>query len=142
MQAIVDREGHDFKLAAWDWWYYAEKVKKDKYDLDDAMLRPYFKMENVRQGAFDVAQKLYGIRFVKREDIQVYQPDVEVFEVLEADGTHIGIFYSDYYPRNGKRSGALVQLAAEPIQHRWRFRYAVGLQRGQLRQAPPRTSRP
>jgi len=106
MQAIVDREGGDFKLQAWDWWHYAEKVKKDKYALDDAMLRPYFKMENVRQGAFDVAQKLYGIRFVKRDDIQVYHPDVEVFEVLEADGTHIGVFYSDYFPRNGKRSGA------------------------------------
>jgi len=106
MQAIIDREGHDFKLQAWDWWYYAEKVKKEKYALDDAMLRPYFKMENVRQGAFDVATKLYGVRFVKRNDIQVYHPDVEVFEVLEADGTHIGIFYSDYYPRDGKRSGA------------------------------------
>jgi len=106
MQAIIDRQGHDFKLQAWDWWCYAEKVKKEKYALDDAMLRPYFKMENVRKGAFDVAEKLYGIRFVKRHDIQVYHPDVEVFEVLEADGTHIGIFYSDYYPRDGKRSGA------------------------------------
>ena len=106
MQAIIDREGHDFKLQAWDWWYYAEKVKKEKYALDDAMLRPYFKMENVRKGAFDVAEKLYGIRFVKRHDIQVYHADVEVFEVLEADGTHIGLFYSDYYPRDGKRSGA------------------------------------
>ncbi len=106
MQAIIDREGHNFKLQAWDWWYYAEKVKKQKYALDDAMLRPYFKMENVRKGAFDVAEKLYGIRFVKRGDIQVYHPDVEVFEVFEADGTHVGIFYSDYYPRDGKRSGA------------------------------------
>jgi len=106
MQAIIDREGHDFKLQAWDWWHYAERVKKEKYALDDAMLRPYFRMESVRQGAFDVAEKLYGIRFVKRQDIQVYHPDVEVFEVLEADGTHIGIFYSDYYPRDGKRSGA------------------------------------
>ena len=106
MQAIIDKEGHDFKLQAWDWWYYAEKVKKEKYALDDAMLRPYFKMENVRKGAFDVAEKLYGIRFVKRDDIEVYHPDVDVFEVLEADGTHLGIFYSDYYPRNGKRSGA------------------------------------
>ena len=106
MQAIIDREGHDLKLQAWDWWYYAEKVKEQKYALDDAMLRPYFKMENVRKGAFDVAEKLYGIRFVKRHDIQIYHPDVEVFEVLEADGTHIGIFYSDYYPRDGKRSGA------------------------------------
>ena len=106
MQAIIDREGGGFKLEAWDWWYYAERVKKEKYDLDDAMLRPYFKMEEVRKGAFDVAQKLYGIRFVKRDDIPVYHPDVEVFEVLEADGTHIGIFYSDYFPRDGKRSGA------------------------------------
>ena len=106
MQAIVNKEGHNFKLQAWDWWYYAEKVKKEKYALDDAMLRPYFKMENVRRGAFDVARKLYGIEFVKRNDIQVYNPDVEVFEVLEADGIHLGIFYSDYYPRDGKRSGA------------------------------------
>ncbi|MBW7992834.1 MAG: M3 family metallopeptidase, partial [Planctomycetes bacterium] len=106
MQAIINREGHNFKLQAWDWWYYAEKVKKEKYALDDAMLRPYFKMENVRRGAFDVAKKLYGIEFVKRNDIQIYKPDVEVFEVLEADGKHLGIFYSDYYPRDGKRSGA------------------------------------
>jgi len=106
MQAIIDKEGHNFKLQAWDWWIYAEKVKKEKYALDDAMLRPYFKMENVRKGAFDVAEKLYGIKFIKRNDIMVYHPDVEVFEVLEADGTHLGIFYSDYYPRDGKRSGA------------------------------------
>ena len=106
MQAIIDREGHDFKLQAWDWWYYAEKAKKEKYALDDAMLRPYFKMQNVRKGAFDMAEKLYGMRFFQRNDIEVYHPDVEVFEVLEADGTHLGIFYSDYYPRDGKRSGA------------------------------------
>ena len=106
MQAMINKEGHDFRLQAWDWWYYAEKVKKEKYALDDAMLRPYFKMENVRKGAFDVAEKLYGIRFAKRSDIKVYHPDVEVFEVLEADRTHLGVFYSDYYPRDGKRSGA------------------------------------
>lgn len=106
MQKIIDKEGGNFKLAAWDWWYYAEKVKKEKYDLDESMLRPYFKMENVRAGAFDVASKLYGIKFIKRNDIQVYNPDVEVFEVQEANGKHIGIFYSDYYPRDGKRSGA------------------------------------
>ncbi|MCP4609505.1 MAG: M3 family metallopeptidase [Planctomycetes bacterium] len=106
MQEIINREGHNFKLQAWDWWYYAEKLKKEKYALNDAMLRPYFKMENVRKGAFDVSGKLYGIKFVKRNDIQVYNSDVEVFEVLEADGTHLGIFYSDYYPRDGKRSGA------------------------------------
>ena len=106
MQAIINKEGHTFKLQPWDWWHYAEKVKKEKYALDDAMLRPYFKMESVRKGAFDVAENLYGIEFIKRNDIQGYHPDVEVFEVLEADGTHLGIFYSDYYPRYEKRSGA------------------------------------
>jgi len=105
MQTIINKKCHNFKLQAWDWWYYAEKVKKEKYALDDAMLRPYFKMENVRKGAFEVAGKLYGIKFIKRNDIQVYHQDVEVFEVLEADGTHLGIFYSDYYPRDSKRSG-------------------------------------
>jgi peptidyl-dipeptidase Dcp len=106
MQKIIDNEGGNFKLAAWDWWHYAEKVKKEKYDLDESMLRPYFKMENVRAGAFAVASKLYGIKFIKRDDITVYHPDVEVFEVQESNGKHIGIFYSDYYPRDGKRSGA------------------------------------
>jgi peptidyl-dipeptidase Dcp len=106
MQAVIDREGGGFKLAAWDWWYYAEKVKKEKYALDESMLRPYFKMENVRKGAFDVATKLYGIQFVPRPDIEPYAKDVEVFEVKEADGRHLGIFYTDYYPRDGKRAGA------------------------------------
>ncbi|HOI30472.1 MAG TPA: M3 family metallopeptidase [Melioribacteraceae bacterium] len=106
MQKIIDKEKGNFKLEAWDWWHYAEKVKKEKYDLDESMLRPYFKMENVRAGAFYVAEKLYGIKFIKRNDIAVYHPDVEVFEVQESDGKHIGIFYSDYYPRDGKRSGA------------------------------------
>lgn len=106
MQKLIDAEGGNFKLAGWDWWYYAEKVKIEKYALDEEMLRPYFKMENVRQGAFDVAAKLYGIQFIKRDDIPVYQPDVDVFEVKEADGTHIGILYTDYFPRSGKRAGA------------------------------------
>lgn len=106
MQRIIDRENDNFKLAAWDWWFYAEKVKKEKYSLDESMLRPYFKMENVRAGAFTVASKLYGIKFIKRNDIQVYHPDVEAFEVQETNGKHLGIYYSDYYPRDGKRSGA------------------------------------
>ncbi len=106
MQKIIDGEGKNLKLEAWDWWYYAEKVKKEKYALDEEMLRPYFKMENVRQGAFDVASKLFGIQFAERNDIQVYHPDVKAYEVKETDGKHIGIFYSDYYPRDSKRSGA------------------------------------
>jgi peptidyl-dipeptidase Dcp len=106
MQKIIDSEGENFKLAPWDWWYYAEKVKKQEYDFDEEMLRPYFKLENVRQGAFDLATKLFGIKFIKRNDIEVYNNDVEVFEVQEADGSLIGILYTDYYPRNGKRAGA------------------------------------
>ncbi len=106
MQAIINKEKGNFMLEPWDWWFYAEKVKKEKFDLDEEMLRPYFQMENVRSGAFAVASKLYGIKFIERNDIQVYNPDVKVFEVTEADGKHIGIFYSDYFPRDGKRSGA------------------------------------
>lgn len=106
MQKIIDKENGNFKLASWDWWYYAEKVKKEKYALDEEMLRPYFKMENVLAGAFAVASNLYGIKFHERNDIQTYDPDVKVFEVQEYDGKHIGIFYADYFPRDGKRSGA------------------------------------
>jgi peptidyl-dipeptidase Dcp len=106
MQEMIDAEGHDFKLQPWDWWYYAEKVKKAKYDLDDEQLRPYFQLENVRQGVFALATKLYGITFTKREDIPRYHPDVEAFEVKEADGNHIGILYTDYFPRASKRGGA------------------------------------
>jgi len=106
LQAMIDREGGDFKLQPWDWWYYAEKLKKEKYAMDDEVLRPYFVLENVRQGAFDVAHKLYGLSFLERTDIPTYNPDVKVFEVLDADGSHLGILYADYFPRENKRGGA------------------------------------
>ncbi len=106
LQKMIDEEGGKFKLQPWDWWYYAEKLKKEKYALDDELLRPYFRLENVRQGAFAVANKLYGITFTERNDIPKYQPDVKVYEVKEADGRLTGIFYSDYFPRAGKRGGA------------------------------------
>ncbi|MFH1195647.1 MAG: M3 family metallopeptidase [bacterium] len=106
MQKIIDREGGNFKLAAWDWWYYAEKLKKEKYDLDEEMLRPYFKLENVIKGVFDVATNLWGVQFVEGTDVPVYHPDVRAFEVTEANGKHIGILYTDYFPRDSKRSGA------------------------------------
>jgi peptidyl-dipeptidase Dcp len=105
MQKIIAREGGKFKLAPWDWWYYAEKLRKQKYDLDEEQLRPYFVMENVREGAFNVARKLYGIDFKKRTDIPVYYEGVEVFEVLEGD-RHLGLLYLDYFPRESKRGGA------------------------------------
>lgn len=106
MQKMIDDEGGNFSLEAWDWWYYAEKVKKANYDLDEEQLRPYFELENVRNGAFFVANKLFGISFEKRTDIPVYHPDVEAFEVKEADGTLIGILLTDYFPRESKRGGA------------------------------------
>jgi peptidyl-dipeptidase Dcp len=106
MEAVVHREGQTFSLSPWDWWYYSEKVKKEKYDLDEEQLRPYFKLENVIQGVFTVANRLYGITLTERKDIPTYHPDVKVFEVKEADGTHIGILYTDYFPRASKRGGA------------------------------------
>ncbi len=106
MQEMIAKEGGTFKLAPWDWWYYAEKVKKARYDLDEDELRPYFRMENVRKGVFDVAARLYGLKFVERTDIPRYADDVQVFEVQRTDGSHIGILYTDYYPRGGKGPGA------------------------------------
>jgi peptidyl-dipeptidase Dcp len=106
MQALIKKEGVTFRLKPWDWWYYAEKVKKAQYDLDEDDLRPYFQMENVRRGAFDVASRLYGIRFVERTDIPCYADDVQSFEVLNNDGSHIGVLFTDYYPRGGKGPGA------------------------------------
>jgi len=106
LEAMMNTEGIAGKLEPWDWWYYAEKLKKAKYDLDDETTRPYFELKAVRQGAFDVANKLWGLTFTPRTDIPIYHPDVEVFEVKEADGTHVGILYSDYFPRESKRGGA------------------------------------
>jgi len=106
LQAMIEKEGKDFKLEPWDWWYYAEKLKKLKYDLDDSLLRPYFRLENVRDGAFAVANRLYGITLEERTDIPKYHEDVKVFEVKEADGSHIGLLYVDYFPRASKRGGA------------------------------------
>lgn len=106
MQRIVDSEKGGFKLQAWDWWYYAEKVRKEKFDLDEEALKPYFKLENVRAGVFMVANKLWGLQFKPVHNVPVYHPDVEVFEVLDKDGSYLGLFYSDYFPRAGKRSGA------------------------------------
>ena len=106
MQAMIDKEGGNFKLAMWDWWYYAEKVRKAKYDLDEAQLKPYFSLNNVVDGMIYTASKLYNIKFIKRTDLPVYNDEVITYEVQEADGKHIGIFYMDFHPRAGKRNGA------------------------------------
>jgi len=106
MQAFIDRERGGFKLAPWDWWHYAEKVRQEKYALDDAALRPYFKLENVRLGIFTLCDKLYGLKFAERKDISVYNPEVQVFEVRETDGRQVGLLYMDFHPRPSKRGGA------------------------------------
>ncbi len=106
MQKMIDAEGGNFKLASWDWWYYAEKVKKQRYEFDDSVLRPYFVLDNVRQGAFMVANKLWGITFEERFDLPKYNDEVRTFEVKDKDGTHLAVYYADYHPRPGKRNGA------------------------------------
>ena len=106
LQELIRKEGGTFTLEPWDWWYYAEKERKAKYDLDENELRPYFLLENVRKGAFDVATKLYGLQFVERKDISKYVDETTVFEVKRNDGSHVGILYTDYFPRPGKQAGA------------------------------------
>lgn len=104
-QELINQEGGKFKLEPWDWWYYSEKIKKAKYDLDDEITRPYFKIDNVMEGMFYVANRLYGLSFTKRNDIPKYHPDVNTFEVTRA-GKHVGILMIDNYPRPSKRGGA------------------------------------
>jgi peptidyl-dipeptidase Dcp len=104
-QELINKENGKFNLAPWDWWYYSEKIRKAKYDLDDEVTRPYFKIDNVMEGMFYVANQLYGLNFIKRTDIPKYHPDVNTFEVTR-DGKHIGILMIDNYPRGSKRGGA------------------------------------
>ena len=106
MQKIAEKEGGKFKLESWDWWYYSEKLMKEKFNLDETELKPYFVIGNVRDAIFYVANKLYGLTFTKQTDIPVYSPDVETYVVKEADGTYAGVLYMDFYTRGGKRPGA------------------------------------
>ena len=106
LQGLIKKEGGTFKLEPWDWWYYSEKERKAKYDLDENELRPYFLLDNVIKGAFEVATRLYGLQFVERKDISKYIDETTVFEVKRADGSHVGILYTDYFPRPGKQAGA------------------------------------
>ncbi len=123
LQKLMDEEGKGEKLEPWDWWYYAEKLRKAKYDLDEEELKAYFKLENVRKGAFELAGKLWGLQFKQLEDMPVYNPEVEVFEVSDSDGSLIGILYTDYFPRAGKRAGAWMneiapQYVRDGVNHR------------------------
>jgi len=106
MQALIKKEGGNFKLESWDWWYYTEKIRKEKYDLDDSQLRPYFELNNVREGAFTLANKLYGLKFEELKNVSLPHPDAKAYEVKETDGSHVGVLIVDYFPRDSKRGGA------------------------------------
>lgn len=106
LQEMMDKDLPGEKLQPWDWWYYAEKLRQEKYALNEEELKPYFEMANVRKGVFGLANKLYGITIEPVEGLPVYHPDVETFKVVDSDGSLLGIFYTDYYPRSTKRPGA------------------------------------
>ncbi len=107
MQALIDRGNGNFKLAPWDWQYYAEQVRKAQYDLDEEQIKPYFELNRVLQdGVFFAANQLYGLTFKERKDIPVYHPDVRVFEVFDANGQSLALFYTDYFKRDNKSGGA------------------------------------
>jgi peptidyl-dipeptidase Dcp len=106
IQQMIARQGGNFKLESSDWWMYTERLRKEKFNLDENELRPYFKLSNVQKGAFDVANKLYGITFTEIRDIPKPHEEAFVYEVKEADGTHLGVLYQDFHPRASKRQGA------------------------------------
>jgi peptidyl-dipeptidase Dcp len=106
LQKAMSKDGVDGKLEGWDWRYYNEKVMKAKFDINENEVRPYLKLENVRDGMFHVANKLHGITFKKLENMPLPHPEAEVFECNDVDGTHLGVLYMDYFPRESKRGGA------------------------------------
>ncbi len=105
LQKLIAREGANFRLAPWDWRYYAEKLRQEKYDFDEAELKPYFQLNNIIEAAFYTATRLFGVTFRERQDVPVYHPDVRVWDVLKGEVV-IGLFYGDYFARPGKQSGA------------------------------------
>ena len=105
MEELFKKDYPDGEFASWDWWYYAEKVRKQKYQLEEELLRPYFSLENVQSGIFFLANRLYGITF-RPIVVPLYHPDAIAYEVLDADESHLGVLYFDYFPRDGKSQGA------------------------------------
>jgi len=106
MQDVADAEGQNFKIAAWDWWHYSEKVRKEKYNLDESAIKPYLSLDNVLKGVFNTTNKLWGLNFTEIFDIDLYHPDARVWEVTDKDGSHLGVFIGDYFTRSNKRGGA------------------------------------
>ena len=106
MQALADKEGAGIKIEPWDYYYYAEKVRRDKYNLDEDEVRAYFPLDNVREGIFNMAHRLYGITFTEMPDAPKYNPEVKVYDVTDSAGNHVAVFMTDYFPRASKRQGA------------------------------------
>jgi len=124
LQKLMNKDLPGEKLMPWDWWYYSEKLRQQKYALNEEEIKPYFELNNVRKGAFELAHNLYGLNFEKLDSMPVYNPDVEVFKVTDADGSLVGILYTDYFPRAGKRPGAWMNnvlsqyIDADGVDHR------------------------
>lgn len=107
LQEMIDQSDQDFQLRPWDWKYYAAKLRKKRFDLDESEVKPYFELDNVlKKGVFYAAHKLYGLSFKERHDLPVYNPDVRVYTVYDADGSKLGLFYADYFKRDNKNGGA------------------------------------
>ncbi len=109
LQKIITKTGGNFKLEGWDWWYYTEKLRKERYDLDEEMIRPYFSLESTQKGMFMLCTKLWGLQFEKLTNLPVYNNDVLTYEVKDRDGSHLGIMYFDFHPRATKRGGAWME---------------------------------
>ncbi len=124
LQKLMDKDLPGEKLQPWDWWYYTEKLRAEKYALNEEELKPYFELSNVRRGVFKLANSLYGLQFEPLTDMPVYNKEVEVFRVTDAEGNLVGILYTDYFPRAGKRPGAWMNeicpqyVDAEGVDHR------------------------
>jgi len=117
IQSVIDAQHGGFALAPWDWDFYAEQVRRAKYDLDEGEIKPYFELNNVLEnGVFYAAARLYGVSFKERKDIPVYQPDVRVFEVADAGGKPLALFYCDYFKRDNKNGGAWMSAFVRPSQ--------------------------
>lgn len=106
VQTYADGNGAYFKIQPWDWSYYSEKLKSEKFSVNDELLKPYFELENVKKGVFGLATQLFGLKFVKNTEIQVYNPEVSVYEVLDSKGKFLSLLYTDFHPRDSKRPGA------------------------------------
>lgn len=106
VQAYAKAHGADFDIMPWDWSFYSEKLRDEKYSINDELLRPYFELENVKRGVFGLATKLYGLTFQKNDSIPVYHEEVEAFDVFDKDGSFLAVLYTDFHPRDGKRGGA------------------------------------